>query len=68
MSIDDALYIERAISRETRVLIIGAGLIGLKCAEGIYDRVKSIDIVDIADRILPSILTAEASEIVKAAY
>jgi NADPH-dependent 2,4-dienoyl-CoA reductase/sulfur reductase-like enzyme len=47
------------------VLIIGAGLIGLKCAEGIRDRVKSLTFVDLAPRVLPSILDDDASEIIK---
>ena len=46
-------------------MIIGAGLIGLKCAEGIKERVKSITVVDLADRVLPSILDETGSAIVK---
>ena len=34
MSLDDAEALEAALTPETRVLIVGAGLIGLKCAEG----------------------------------
>ena len=60
MTIDDALALEQAIDRDSRVLIIGAGLIGLKCAEGIRDRVASITVCDLADRILSSILDEEA--------
>ena len=65
MSLDDAKALEKAISADSRVLIIGAGLIGLKCAEGICDRVKQIMVVDLADRILPSILDEEGSGIVQ---
>lgn len=65
MSLDDALGLEKAITPESRVLIIGAGLIGLKCAEGIQKRVKSITVVDLADRVLPSILDAEGSRIIQ---
>lgn len=35
LSLDDAKALEQAITKDSRVLIIGAGLIGLKCAEGI---------------------------------
>lgn len=42
--------------KDKHVLIIGAGLIGLKCAEGIYDRAASLTIVDMAPRILPNAL------------
>lgn len=66
MTLDDAKNLEKAITSSSRVLIIGAGLIGLKCAEGIRDKVKSITIIDLADRILPSILDDEPSKIVKA--
>ena len=52
----DALALDAALSPAKRVLIVGAGLIGLKCLEGIAARVKSAAIVDMADRILPSVL------------
>lgn len=65
MTLDDAKALAGAITRESRVLIIGAGLIGLKCAEGIRDRVGSIDVVDLAGRILPSILDEEGSAMVQ---
>ena len=56
MTLDDALAIDQDICSETRVLIIGAGLIGLKCAEGLKSRVKSLTVCDLAPRILSSIL------------
>ena len=56
MSLDDAFALEKALSPEKDALIVGAGLIGLKCLEGIADRVRSVTVVDQADRILPSIL------------
>lgn len=66
MSINDAKALEGALTPESRVLIIGAGLIGLKCAEGIAERVQSITVVDMADRVLPSILDETGSDIVRA--
>lgn len=65
MKLDDAHALGKAISKDTNVLIIGAGLIGLKCAEGICDRVKHITVVDLAERILPSILDTEGSALVQ---
>ncbi len=56
MTEDDALYIEKNISPDTKVLIIGAGLIGLKCAEGLVSKVGSITVSDLATRVLSSIL------------
>lgn len=58
MTLDDALSLEQALDKKARVLIVGAGLIGLKCAEGIYERVGSITVCDLADRVLSSILDA----------
>lgn len=65
MTLDDAKALEAAISPKSRVLIVGAGLIGLKCAEGICDKVGSIAVVDLADRILPSILDVPGSRMVQ---
>ncbi len=56
LSLDDAQALEAALTPESRVLILGAGLIGLKCAEGIARRVKSIEVADLASQVLPSIL------------
>ena len=65
MSIDDALKLEGMIEKDKDVLVIGAGLIGLKCVEGILDRVKSITVIDLANRVLPSILDEQGSQIVQ---
>ena len=56
MTIDDSLALEQAVTPESRVLIIGAGLIGLKCAEGLHKRAGSITVCDLAPRVLSSIL------------
>lgn len=65
MTLDDAKALDKAINQNSRVLIVGAGLIGLKCAEGISDKVKDLTVVDLANRILPSILDEEGSAIVQ---
>ena len=54
----DALYLESVLESTSRVLIVGAGLIGLKCAEGIVERVGKVTVCDLADRVLSSILDA----------
>lgn len=66
MTLDDALHLEQAICSTARVLIIGAGLIGLKCAEGLQGRVGSITVCDLADNILSSILDADTAPTVQA--
>ncbi len=65
MTLEDALSLEKALTPDARVLIIGAGLIGLKCAEGIRDRVGCITVCDLADHILSSILRPEEAMIIQ---
>ena len=43
--------------RQPKVVILGAGLIGLKAAEALNDQAESIIIIDLAPRVLPSVLT-----------
>ncbi len=61
LTIDDTLALEAALKPDSRVLIVGAGLIGLKCAEGLSGRVGSITVCDLADRVLSSILDADCA-------
>ena len=67
MSLDDAHRLEVMLGQHAskRVLIIGAGLIGLKCAEGILARAASVTVVDLAPRILSSILDEDGARIVQ---
>ena len=80
MSMDDAQKLDEALERkkDARVLIIGAGLIGLKCAEGIAKKVSKknaprsginpsarITVADLAPGILSSILDKEGAALVQ---
>ena len=65
MTLDDTFALEKAINKDSKVLIVGAGLIGLKCAEGLHGRVASITVCDLADRVLPSILDTDCAAIVQ---
>jgi len=65
MTLDDALTLEKGIDKNSRVLIVGAGLIGLKCAEGIAERVASVTVCDLADRVLSSILDAQCAALMQ---
>lgn len=56
LTLDDAIALKQAATSESRVLIVGAGLIGLKCAEGLHALVKEITVCDLADRVLSSIM------------
>ena len=49
----------------TKAVVIGAGLIGMKAAEGLSKICKSVDVVELSPRILPSILDAKSSKGVK---
>lgn len=65
MTLDDALALDRVLKKDARVLIVGAGLIGLKCAEGIRARVGQITVCDLSDRVLSSILDADCAAVVQ---
>ncbi|MBP3616729.1 MAG: NAD(P)/FAD-dependent oxidoreductase [Lachnospiraceae bacterium] len=65
LTLDDSLALEAAVTKESRVLIVGAGLIGLKCAEGLRDRVASITVCDLSDHILSSILETDCAAIIQ---
>ena len=65
MTIDDALAIEKAVKKTSKVLVIGAGLIGLKCVEGLAERAGSITVCDLAPRVLSSILDDECAKVMQ---
>ena len=70
MTLNDAKKLENLLAPEKRILIVGAGLIGLKCAEGIMSgdagkRVHEITVVDLAPRVLASILDSDGAALVQ---
>ena len=65
MTLDDAKALEKDLAPQSRVLIVGAGLIGLKCAEGILERCKSVTVCDLAPRVLSSILDDDCAAIMQ---
>ncbi|MDR0304006.1 MAG: FAD-dependent oxidoreductase [Chitinispirillales bacterium] len=65
MSLDDAKNLEKSLDKNKKVLIIGAGLIGLKCAEGILNKAAHICVIDLASRILSSILDDDGAKLVQ---
>jgi NAD(P)H-nitrite reductase large subunit len=60
----DAQQIAADITPSSRVLIWGAGLIGLKCAEAVYGQVKEVTVLNRSNMVLRSILDEEAAAIV----
>jgi NAD(P)H-nitrite reductase large subunit len=65
MKMDDVKGIEKVVKKGAKVLIIGAGLIGLKAAEALEHYDCDMTVVDLADRILPSILDKQTAEIMQ---
>ena len=65
MTVDDAVALKESVKSDTRVLIVGAGLIGLKCAEGLFSITKNVSVCDLASRVLSSILDADAAAIMQ---
>ncbi|MBP5303383.1 MAG: NAD(P)/FAD-dependent oxidoreductase [Clostridia bacterium] len=65
LTLDDAKALKKAVKPSSRVLIIGAGLIGLKCAEGLRAITKNITVCDLADHVLSSILDAKDAAFVQ---
>ena len=66
MTLNDTLSLEKVLTKDSKVLIVGAGLIGLKCAEGISGRVGSVTVCDLATRVLSSILDEECAALMQA--
>lgn len=52
-------------SRKSRIVVIGAGLIGLKAAEALSHHVDSVVVLELAPRILPAVLDDEGAAILK---
>ncbi len=65
MKMDDVKGIEKVVKKGAKVLIVGAGLIGLKAAEALEHYDCDMTVIDLADRILPSILDKKTSEIMQ---
>ncbi len=65
MTFDSAKDVKEAVFEGARVLIVGAGLIGLKAAEALERYGANMTVIDLAERILPSILDEDASAIMQ---
>ena len=65
-TLSDVSALAEALRPESRVLILGAGLTGVKCAEGIRGLCAQIAIADFAPRVLPAVLDDTAAAMVQA--
>jgi NAD(P)H-nitrite reductase large subunit len=65
LTFDQSKKIKDAIKADSKVVIAGAGLIGLKAAEGLYGKVGKITVIDLADRVMASVLDKSAADIIE---
>jgi NAD(P)H-nitrite reductase large subunit len=65
LDLESTKAVKALANENTRAVVIGAGLIGMKAAEGLSKICRSVDVVELSPRILPSILDAKSSKGVK---
>jgi NAD(P)H-nitrite reductase large subunit len=57
--------LKEAVTKKSNVVIVGAGLIGLKAAEGLFGQVAKITVIDLADRVMASVLDKTAGAFIQ---
>lgn len=65
LNLESVLNIKKAITKDSNVVIIGAGLIGLKAAEALAEQVKSVNVCDMADRVMGSVLDKNSASVIQ---
>jgi NAD(P)H-nitrite reductase large subunit len=65
-NIDDARNFKNTVSVGSRVVIVGAGFIGLIILDGLHGGGHTITFVELEDHILPRMINSEAAEVVEA--
>ncbi len=65
LNIESATNIKKVVSKDSAIVIIGAGLIGLKAAEALAEQVKSVTVCDLADRVMGSVLDKNTASIIQ---
>ena len=65
LDLESTKKVKAKAGNTTKAVVIGAGLIGMKAAEGLSKICESVDVVELSPRILPSILDAKSSKGVK---
>ncbi|MCX6357228.1 MAG: FAD-dependent oxidoreductase [Candidatus Aureabacteria bacterium] len=63
---DDAIALKRNVKKGARIVVMGAGLIGIKAAEGLKALGARATIVELGDMPFPAVLDNEAGRIVAA--
>ncbi|EMT39916.1 FAD-dependent oxidoreductase [Thermoanaerobacter thermohydrosulfuricus] len=64
IKMDDAKKLKEAAKPGSKAVIVGGGLIGFKAAEGLHHLGVDVTIVELADRILSTILDTEGASLV----
>jgi NAD(P)H-nitrite reductase large subunit len=64
LSWDSAIQLKSMINEKSRVIVLGAGLIGLKVAEGLAGHVGTLTVVEMAPHLMPSVLDDMGAQIV----
>jgi len=67
IKMDDAKHIEEMLPELKHVVVIGAGLIGLKAAESLHHRGVKVTVVELANRVMAAVLDTDAGAIVQGA-
>ncbi len=62
---DDAEKLRAAAREAENIVVLGAGLIGLQCVDGLLHMGKKATVVELADSVLPMALDRKASGIIK---
>lgn len=65
IKMDDAKKIEAMLPELKHVVVIGAGLIGLKAAESLHHRGVKVTVVELANRVMATVLDTDAGRIVQ---
>lgn len=76
MSLDDAKRLQNAVEKaaedrqgadagSVRVVVVGAGLIGLKAAEAVSHYVDEVLVLELAPRILPAVLDEQGASVLQ---
>jgi len=63
--LDDAYRLREAVRGAENVVVLGAGLIGLQCAEGLRHLGVQVEVVELADQVLPAVLDRQAAELIR---
>ena len=62
---EDADKLREAAKDAENIVVLGAGLIGLQCVDGLLHMGKKATVVELADTVLPMALDQKASSIIK---